>query len=317
MNDWRIALFCAVLFFSPGLPAASEPSDGERIAGPNPILPAPSADPEILYSGQTKRFYIYPTCGADGFKAFSSADLTDWTDEGYVLKLENVSWECERPWAPSILEKKTPDGYRYYLYFCANLKIGVAVADHPLGPFVDSGKPLIDFTPDGAHGVEIDPDVFVDPVSGKTFLYWGNSYLAVCELADDLVSLRRETLRVLDVPRFFEGAHVFWRDGRYYLTWSENDTRSVDYRVLYATSDSPTGPFRSPEEPVILAKRPEDEIFGPGHHSVLFLPERDRWVIVYHRLTLPLGKSPWRREVCIDEMTFAPGGAIKPIRPTR
>ncbi len=288
---------------------------GEKIVERNPIFPG--ADPEIRYFEKTGRYYIYPTTSGNGFKVFSSKDLVHWTDEGEIFSFKNLTWEKTNSWAPSILEKKTTNGYRYYFYFCANLKIGVAVANDPGGPFVDSGKPLINFNPNGVSGVAIDPNVFVDPVSGKTFLYWGNSYLAVCELADDLVSLRRETIQVLNVPRFFEGAFVFWHKGVYYLTWSENDTRSVDYRVLYATSDSPTGPFRLPENPVILSKRSELGIYGPGHHSLLQVPGSDRWIIAYHRLCLPLGKSVWARETCLDFLSFASDGSIIPVLPTR
>jgi len=54
----------------------------------------------------------------------------------------------------------------------------VAVADHPTGPFRDSGRPLIAEKPDGIRdGQEIDPDVFEDPASGKSYLYWGNGYI--------------------------------------------------------------------------------------------------------------------------------------------
>ena len=50
----------------------------------NPILPEFHADPEVLYSNQTGRFYIYSTTdGAPGwggyyFTVFSSPDLVEW-----------------------------------------------------------------------------------------------------------------------------------------------------------------------------------------------------------------------------------------------
>ena len=78
-------------------------------------------------------------------------------------------------WAPCIIEKKQTDGsYKYYFYYTAEKQVGVAVADHPLGPFKDSGQPLIGKGLPGGmkRGQNIDPDVFTDPVSGKTYLYW-------------------------------------------------------------------------------------------------------------------------------------------------
>lgn len=301
---------------APKLTDPPKPTDAPKFA--NPVLHGiNSADPEILYSEKTGKFYIYPTFTLNTFHAFSSDDLVNWKDEGPILSLENVSWEDRYPWAPCIMEKKIDGEFRYFFYFCADLKIGVAVSDSPTGPFTDSGKPLIDFKPEGAHGVEIDPDVFTDPVSGKTYIYWGNSYLGMAELNDDFVTLKKETIRRLDVPGFFEGAHVFFRHGKYYLTWSENDARSPDYRVRHAISDSPAGPFRIPEqESLILSSRPEKNIYGTGHHSVVNLPGTDEWFIVYHRHIWPRPQNPWAREVCIDRMTFRPDGQIRVVEPT-
>ena len=161
----------------------------------NPIIQGYYADPEVMYSEKTGRYYIYPTCdgipnwGSTQFKAFSSSDLVNWKEEGGILDLKNVSWAKKNAWAPSIIEKKQADGnYKYYYYFTAEKQIGVAISDHPTGPFIDSGKPLIGRElPKGMpRGQNIDPDVFTDPVSGNTYLYWGNYYMAVCELNDDM-----------------------------------------------------------------------------------------------------------------------------------
>jgi hypothetical protein len=152
----------------------------------NPALEGYYADPDILYSVKTDSFYIYPTTdGFDGwsgwyFKTFSSSNLVDWKDEGVILDLKkDVSWANRNAWAPCIVEKKIDGQYKYFYYFTAAQKIGVAVADHPTGPFTDSGKPLINWKPKGVKGgQEIDPDVFTDPKTGKSYLYWGNGYMA-------------------------------------------------------------------------------------------------------------------------------------------
>ncbi|MCD8262102.1 MAG: family 43 glycosylhydrolase, partial [Bacteroides sp.] len=149
--------------------------------GHNPVINGFYADPEILYAEKTGKYYIYPTSdGYDGwsgsyFKTFSSDNLTDWKDEGVILNLKkDVSWADRNAWAPCIIEKKTETGYKYYYYFTAAQKIGVAVADDPTGPFTDAGKPVIDFKPEGIDwGQEIDPDVYQDPKTGKHYLYWG------------------------------------------------------------------------------------------------------------------------------------------------
>lgn len=296
----------------------------------NPVLEGYYADPDILYSEKTKRYYIYPT--SDGFtgwsgyyfKTFSSDNLKDWKDEAVILDLKkDVSWADRNAWAPCIIEKKVKGNYKYYYYFSAAQKIGVAVADNPTGPFVDSGKVLIDFKPEGVKdGQEIDPEVFTDPKTGKSYLYWGNGYMAVAELNEDMVSIKKNTIKVMTPDKTFrEAITVFYRNGIYYFLWSEDDTRSENYRVRYATSTSPTGVLTIPENNLILAKGPSKGIYGTGHNSVLQIPGKDEWRIVYHRFSRPNGinmgdAAGYHREVCIDTMEFNSDGSIKPITPT-
>lgn len=216
----------------------------------NPVIDGYYADPEILYSEKTGKYYLYPTTdgyhewSGDHFKVFSSDNLKDWKDEGVIFDYKDgFKWADKYAWAPTIIERKIGNDYKYFLYYTADRKkIGVAISDSPTGPFVDPlGKPLIDFKPDGQKsGTEIDPDVFQDPVTGKYYLYWGNWYMGVVELNDDMISFDRSEARVIPKDKTFcEGTEVFYRNGLYYFLWSENDTRSEDYRVRYATSKSP------------------------------------------------------------------------------
>jgi arabinoxylan arabinofuranohydrolase len=296
----------------------------------NPVLAGYFADPDILYSNKNKKYYLYPTSdGYDGwsgtyFKTFSSNDLKTWTDEGVILDLKkDVEWADRNAWAPAIIEKKKGKKYSYYYYFTAAQKIGVAVANDPAGPFKDSGKPLVAAKPEGVKGgQEIDPMVFCDPKTKKNYLYWGNGYLAVAELNKDMVSIKPNTTKIITPPKTFrEGVYVFYRNGLYYFLWSENDTRDEDYRVRYGTSKSPTGPLDIPDNNLILSKRAELGIYGTGHNSVLQVPGKDEWYIVYHRFSRPNGISMGRaagfhREVCIDKMEFNADGSIKVVTPT-
>jgi hypothetical protein len=305
----------------------------------NPVFQGLHADPEVLYSEQTGKYYIYPT--TDGayawhnfdFKCFSSTDLVNWKDEGVILDLRELDWGKEYAWAPCIIEKKVGDSYKYYYYFVANKSIGVAVADKPEGPYRDAlGKALLTKEEINAPNQVIDPDVFQDPATGKYYLYWGNSYLWMAELADDMVSFVPGTMREL-IPKarigeyhYLEGTHVFERDGLYYFTWSENITRSARYCVRYLISESPTefvrnGKPAKVEEQVILQQDPSLQIFGTGHHSVINVPGTDTWYMVYHRFTRPEGikmglSGGYNRETCIDPMYFNPDGTIVPVKPT-
>lgn len=296
----------------------------------NPALNGYYADPEILYSNKTNKFYIYPT--SDGFpgwsgtyfKTFSSEDLVNWKDEGVILDLnKDVSWANRNAWAPTAIEKKTEGKYKYFYYFTAAQKIGVAVSDDPAGPFSDTGKPLIYNRPKGVNGgQEIDPDVFTDPVSGKSYLYWGNGYMACAELNDDMISIKENSIQILTPDNTFrEGTEVFYRNGIYYFTWSEDDTRSPNYRVRYAMAKTPTGPLEIPENNLILEKRPEKGIYGTGHNSVIQVHGKDAWYMVYHRFNRPHGitmgdAAGFHREVCIDKLTFDDKGYIVPVVPT-
>jgi len=296
----------------------------------NPLFNGLYADPEVLYSHKTNKYYIYPT--TDGFKnwsggyfkTFSSPDLVHWKDEGVILDLfKNVSWAKTNAWAPTIIEKKINGKYKYFYYFCAAQKIGVAVADDPAGPFVDSGKPLLFKHPNGAHGgQEIDPDVFEDPATGKDYLYWGNGYMAVAELNKNMISIDTNTIKVITPDQTFrEGTEVAYRKGKYYIMWSEDDTRSPNYKVRYGYADSPTGKIIIPDCNIVIETDASQGIYATGHNSLLNIPGTDDWYIIYHRFNRPDGikmgpAAGFNREVCIDKLFFNGDGSIRKVKPS-
>ncbi|MEU6353901.1 family 43 glycosylhydrolase [Streptomyces sp. NPDC047072] len=278
----------------------------------SPVLPGLNADPNIVRFGDT--FYIYPTTdGFEGwsgtqFKAYSSTDLVHWTDHGVILDLgPDVSWADSRAWAPTIAEK---DG-KYYFYFCADANIGVAVSDSPTGPFKDAlGQPLL--KAGQFSGQMIDPAVFTDD-DGQSYLYWGNGHAYVAPLNDDMVSVDLAKMKDITPSGYNEGTFVIKRNSTYYFMWSENDTRDENYRVAYATGPSPTGPWT--KRGVILSKDLSQGIKGPGHHSVVHVPNTDDWYIAYHRFAIP-GGDGMHRETTVDKLEFDADGLIKPVVPT-
>lgn len=307
----------------------------------NPVLPGFHADPEILYSRQTGKYYIYST--SDGYAhwggwyltAYSSTDLKSWTPEGVVLDLRSpqVTWANGNAWAPAIEEKLIDGKYKYFLYYSGNAadnsgkQIGVAIGDSPTGPFKDLGHPLVSQSPTG-RGQQIDVDVFTDPASGKSYLYWGNGYMAGAELNDDMVSIKDETLTVmtpqggtLKTHAYREAPYVFFRHGVYYFLWSVDDTGSPNYHVAYGTSDSPLGPIQVAKSPIVLIQDADKEVYGPAHNAVIRKPGTDEWYIVYHRINkhfLDKDKGPgYHREVCIDRMEFNNDDTIRPVTVTR
>jgi beta-xylosidase len=290
----------------------------EAVRTGSPVLPGLNADPDVHHlDGE---YWIYPTTdgfqgwGGTKFKAYSSKDLVHWQDHGVILDLgPDVTWADKYAWAPAIAER---DG-KYYFYFCAEQQIGVAVADSPAGPFKDAlGRPLV--AKGGAfQGQMIDPAVFTDD-DGTSYLYWGNGHGYVVPLNDDMVSYDASKVQDITPDNFREGSFVIKRKGTYYFMWSEDDTRSENYHVAYATGPSPLGPWT--KQGTILSKRPEYGILATGHHSVVNTPGTDDWYIVYHRFALngpgKAGGDGMHRETTVDRMRFAADGSILPVVPT-
>lgn len=306
----------------------------------NPILPGFHADPEILYSNKTGKYYIYSTTdgkpGWGGYKyyVYSSADLKEWKNEGVALdaKSDQIAWANGNLWAPAAIEVKQKNGsYKYYLYFSARpndngrKQMGVAVADSPTGAFVDLGQPLLAKNHPGCNGQLIDVDVFMDPVSKKPYLYWGNGFMAGAELESNMTKIKNETVTVM-TPKggslrdyaYREAPYVFYRNGLYYFMWSVDDTGAANYHVAYGTSKSPLGPIEVAKDPIVLIQDPQHEIYGTAHNSVIQKPGTDEWYIVYHRINKDyIHFQPGvHREVCIDKLEFNADGTIKRVVPT-
>lgn len=309
-----IALGAALLSFAAEGQIAPQPSPETALplgrTPPPAVLPGVNADPHIAVFGQT--FYLYPTTdGSEGwlstaFRAWSSPDLVHWKDEGIILDLpRDLTWATVRAWAPAIAARNG----KYYFYYSAAQNIGVAVADRPTGPFKDPlGRPLVAKST-FPRMQAIDPMVFIDD-DGSAFLYWGQGRCKAVKLNVDMISFDVADVRDLTPPGYNEGPFVHKRQGRYYLSWSEFDTRDPRYSVAYATGDSPLGPFTKASVNPIL--RQSGQVKGAGHHSIVRIPGRDEWVIAYHRFRVPDGNG-YNRETCLSPLRFAQDGSIVPV----
>jgi len=288
----------------------------------NPIFPGWYADPEAKVFG--KEFWIYPTYSARYeqqifFDAFSSPDLVHWTKHSHVMDTNGVPWAHRAIWAPAVAEK---DG-RYFIFFGANDiqndqqlgGIGVAVADQPGGPFKDYlGRPLVDKFHNGAQ--PIDQFVFCDNDGQFYMIYGGWRHCNVCRLKADFTGFEPfadgTTFKEITPKGYVEGSVMFRRGAKYYFMWSEGGWTGPNYSVAYAMADAPTGPFTRIGK--ILQQDPKVAT-GAGHHSVIKLPGKEIYYIVYHRR--PLGETDGNHRVtCIDRMEFDDQGLIKPVKIT-
>ena len=277
----------------------------------NPLFPGWYADPEIhFFAG---RYYLYPTTSRafheqTSFECWSSADLTDWRNEGVILDFKDVPWSTNyAAWAPSCAER---DG-KYYFYFSAGdgAGLGVAVSDSPAGPFRDViGRPLVGHYPRGAQ--PIDAHCFVDD-DGRAYLYFGgHRHCVVAPLTPTMQAIHRDFREITPSPGYVEGPFMVKRRGRYYLMWSEGSWGDHTYLAAYGVSDNPLGPFEYAGK--ILENNPE-VASGAGHHSALRLPgTEDEWVICYHRRPLE-ETDPNHRVVCLEKLEFREDGSIAPV----
>jgi len=288
----------------------------------NPLFPGWYADPEATIFG--KQYWIFPTFSAPYhkqvfFDAFSSPDLINWTKHEHILDTSSVKWAKRAMWAPAIIQHNG----KYFLFFGANDiqsdsvlgGIGVAVADNPAGPYKDYlGKPLVDKFHNKAQ--PIDQFVFRDTNGEHYLIYGGWSHCNIAKLKDDFTGFvpfaDGTTFKEITPEKYVEGPMMFVKDSKYYLMWSEGGWTGPDYSVAYAIGDSPTGPFKRIGR--ILQQDPSIAK-GAGHHSVIAVPNVNRWYIVYHRR--PLTETDANsRETCIEYMYFDKKGMIKPVKLT-
>lgn len=287
----------------------------------NPVFPGWYADPEGIIFDNT--YWIYPTYSAPyeqqvHLDAFSSPDLITWTKHPRIVDTTAIKWARKALWAPSAIKK----GNKYFLFFSANDVhegevggIGVAVADRPEGPFRDHlGKPLIGQIHNGAQ--PIDQFVFQDTDGAYYIIYGGWSHCNIARLKDDFtgfVPFPDGTVYKEVTPQgYVEGPFMFRKDGKYYFMWSEGGWTGPDYSVAYAVADSPLGPFQRVGK--ILQQDPQVAT-GAGHHSVIQVPGKDEWYIVYHRR--PLTETDQNHRVtCIDRLYFDDLGRIQPVKIT-
>lgn len=308
-----------------------------------------TADPSAhVFEG---RIYIYPSHDIEAGIPFNdngdhfamedyhvlSLDRPDGeaVDHGVALHVKDVPWAERQMWAPDAACK---DG-KYYLYFPAKrpdgiFQIGVAVGEHPAGPFVPEPKPI-----EGSYS--IDPAVFED-VDGAFYMYFGgiwggqlqkyreNAYDAaneepdasqealaprVARLTSDMTQFAESPRAVLILDedgqpllagdherRYFEAPWLHRHDGKYYFSYSTGNT----HLLCYAVGDSPYGPF------TYRGQIMTPVIGWTTHHSICEFEGRS--YLFYHDSSLSEGVTHLR-SVKVTELHYDEQGNILTISP--
>jgi GH43 family beta-xylosidase len=288
------------------------------------------ADPCVIRASDGI-YYLYGTSARDGFRVWSSPDLVHWTaHERKAFQRTDTSWGREFFWAPDVHEVKS----EFYLYYSClgpvaghdSHRICVAKSKSPLGPFVDIKAPLLE-----VDYATIDADAFIDPDTGKGYLYFAKdhsenvlpnghheSHLYVVPLGEDLVSAVGQPKPCIkpdqpwegdvDEDRWNEGPLVMKFHDKYVMMYSAHVFSSPNYSVGFATAKDPLGPWTKSRENPVLKRTPR--VSGPGHNSVVPSPDGKELFCVYHAQKHIDGGHG--RELYIDRMTISqtPDGQV-------
>ena len=173
-NIIKCCILLCLLFVQASCSGSREKKEVHVSEVTNP-LPIKLGDQIILHASDGK-YYMYGTSLPDGFEAYVSTDLSQWTACGQVYKGGGEEqWNVDCFWAPEVYERNG----KYYMFYSANsrnnptnegenFKLGVAVSLSPVGPFTDLyNRPIFE-----VDYPVIDANVYFDDANGKTYLYY-------------------------------------------------------------------------------------------------------------------------------------------------
>jgi GH43 family beta-xylosidase len=289
----------------------------------NPVYPHSFPDPFVLkHRGE---YWGYCTgLWRDGraFGVIHSRNLADWRPLAGAMEPLPGDFPCY--WAPEVAYLAG----RFYLYYSVGneerMEIRVSVADHPAGPFVDSGRRLT------SEPFAIDAHVY-SHVDDSRWLFYATDFLDHSHIGTGTVRDRlldpftlEGNPRPVALPRHdwhvyhphrpekggvrrhtVEGPFVLRRKGVLYEMFSGGNWQNPTYGVSYATTRN----FRDPceweqaadGERVLPILRSGGEVVGPGHNSVVRGPDNRQLYCVYHRWSADLKD----RVLAIDPLDWA------------
>lgn len=325
MNNSKITgllLFAALIAFSsPGNAQDLEP-------GENPIFrniftadPAPLVHDDTLFvyaghdeAGEGQMFNITE------WVVYSTTDVKNWTYHGPVMEPTDFEWAISDAWASQVIDK---DG-KFWFYTTVELGspyrgkgVGVAVANHPLGPFKDAkGAPLVHDamtpTPEDPHDWDdIDPTAFTDE-DGTTWLAWGNMHLYLAKLKPNMTEFDGP-IREIYLPNYTEGPWIHKRKDLYYLTYPCFAHQNMFEKICYATASRITGPWTYHG---IIMNRTENSF--TNHPAIV--DYKDHWYFFYHTAQLTIdgvSGAIGRRSVSVEYLFYNGDSTIKPIKKTK
>lgn len=235
-------------------------------------------------------------------------DMDKYHDYGAVLSVKTFKWANASAFAGHC-EYRNGKFYWFVAVHHATVRqdegfsIGVAVADHPSGPWTDAiGHALIDDNTKNDVKLNIDPAIFYD--GDDIWMYWGswNEGRRV-KLKENMIELA-STPEDIKIKDFFEAPWMHKFRGNYYFSYASGYPSTTNY----AMAPSLDGPWTL--KGVINDKMENSET----NHQAIF-KYLGHWYFMYHGSNSPGGWT-YRRSVNIDYLYYDRDGNIQKIKRT-
>lgn len=235
-------------------------------------------------------------------------DMDKYHDYGAVLSVKTFKWANASAFAGHC-EYRNGKFYWYVAVHHATVKqdegfsIGVAVADHPSGPWTDAiGHALIDDNTKNDVALNIDPAIFYD--GDDIWMYWGswNAGRRV-KLKENMIELA-STPEDIKIKDFFEAPWMHKFRGNYYFSYASGYPSTTNYSM----APSLNGPWT--QKGVINDKEDNSET----NHQAIF-KYLGHWYFMHHGANSPGGWT-YRRSVNIDYLYYDEDGNIQKIKRT-
>ena len=276
-------------------------------------------DPFIIV--ENKKYYMFTSArNGTNLSCYVSNDMKYYEYLGDTIDKTHTFGKIDF-WAPEVI-KYNNEFYMFYSARAENntIHISVAKSSAVTGPYQDinMNQPLINLKKD-----TIDAHPFIDR-DGRIYLFFvldcltnivdgkHMSEICVVELKKDFTGTIGEIHKVLSPTEKWEmmstnqyyrtqSPSIAYKDGTYYLTYSANNFRDINYCAGIAKSNSIIGPYiKKKDKPI--AKRIEGVISGPGHFSY-FYDLKGNFKCVYHILS-NIKQATSDRRACISSVYF-------------
>lgn len=224
------------------------------------------------HGGEIRRFedtyYLYGenyVCGFEwknaaspfcGFKVYSSTNLVEWEDRGYLFDASSPYWQARCSPAPAAADYGcfrphvafNPNTRRYVLWingYGVPINFQVFESETPTGPFVERTRPDLAHNNSPPWGVNFgDQNLFVDR-DGTGYLAY-TDWLAggdiVIERLDSTFLTTSGAFVKLGLQRV-EAPSIFRRGDRYYLMLADPNCGYCTTGTSYMTASTPLGPW--------------------------------------------------------------------------